>query len=152
MKATTTMPSCSPVPCASQLPSVSFSPVVLAEPDLCLNWDKLSGPAVAPRCACDYRATMLDSKPFEPGRLLTGFAFTPMLSGFYPAIFLGEPSLMPLGLLVGYATAALMGLPMVVLFDRHHWRSWWQFAVGGAICALPVMAYVATLAPDHFRV
>ncbi|HEY3784009.1 MAG TPA: hypothetical protein VGL55_01885 [Steroidobacteraceae bacterium] len=80
-------------------------------------------------------------------RLWMAFVLTPMLSGIYPAIFLAEPSVMPLGLLLAYTWAMVVGLPLVLWFDRRYWRSWWQFAAGGAACTLPTMALYALLKP-----
>jgi hypothetical protein len=85
-------------------------------------------------------------------RLWVAFALTPLLSGFYPALFLGEPAVMPIGLVLAYLSAGLFGLPLVLLFDRRYWRSWWQFAIGGAVCALPtLLVYAALGSPDHLQ-
>jgi len=46
-----------------------------------------------------------EALPLDRRRLLTAFAVTPLLAGFYPAIFLAEPSIMPLGLLLGVVMA-----------------------------------------------
>src|SRR4030081_3862416 len=59
-----------------------------------------------------------EAMPLDRGRLLTAFALTPLLSGFYPAIFLAEPSILPLGLALAYASTLLFGIPMVIYFDR----------------------------------
>jgi hypothetical protein len=89
---------------------------------------------------------------FDAKRLLTAFALTPLLSGFYPAIFLAEPSVMPLGLVLAYVSATFFGLPLVVLFDRHRWRSWWAFALGGVAVSLPtVLLYAVTQHPEHLQ-
>jgi hypothetical protein len=75
-----------------------------------------------------------------------------MLAGFYPAIFLAEPSLMPMGLVLAYTSAALFGLPLVVLFDRRCWRRWWHYCTGGAVCGLPAVALYALLRkPEHVQ-
>src|SRR3954453_8100506 len=68
-----------------------------------------------PQVAPPPEALRLDRR-----RLLTAFALTPLLAGFYPAIFLAEPSIMPLGLLLAYASTVLFGIPLVVYFDRRH--------------------------------
>jgi len=86
----------------------------------------------------------------EPRRLLTAFCLTPLLAGFYPAIFLAEPALMPLGLIVAYVSTIAFGVPLVLLFGRQLWRSWWQYCLGGAVCSLPaVLAYAFAHLPEH---
>jgi hypothetical protein len=88
----------------------------------------------------------------DPKRLFTAFTLTPLLSGFYPAVFLAEPSVMPIGLVLAYASATLLGLPLVMLFDRRHWHGWWQFALGGLACALPtVLLYAFAPNPEHLQ-
>jgi hypothetical protein len=92
----------------------------------------------------------LSIRKLEPRRLLTAFALTPLLSGFYPAIFLAEPMTMPIGLVVAYASALLFGLPLLLMFDRRQWRTWWHFTIGGAICAVPaMMVYGIVGTPEH---
>jgi hypothetical protein len=44
-------------------------------------------------------------KPLERKRLVTAFMLTPLLAGFYPAIFMAEPSVMPIGLALSYVSA-----------------------------------------------
>jgi hypothetical protein len=73
--------------------------------------------------------------PLDRRRLLTAFALTPLLAGFYPAIFLAEPAIMPLGLLVAYISTVLLGIPLVLYFDRRRYREWWMYVAGGAACA-----------------
>jgi Na+/melibiose symporter-like transporter len=83
-------------------------------------------------------------------RLFTAFTLTPLLSGFYPAIFLAEPSVMPIGLLLAYASAALFGVPLVVWFSRRVVREWWLYAIGGAACSVPtVLLYAFAPTPEH---
>src|SRR5271154_1014322 len=83
-------------------------------------------------------------------RLLTAFGLTPLLSGFYPAIFLAEPMTMPIGLVVAYASALLFGLPLIMLFDRRYWLTWWHFTIGGAACAIPAVILYGHLGhPEH---
>jgi hypothetical protein len=72
-------------------------------------------------------------------RLVTGFALTPMLAGFYPAIALTEPSLMPIGLGVAYLSAVLFGIPLVLYFDRRGVHHWGMYVIGGTICSLPAV-------------
>jgi hypothetical protein len=83
-------------------------------------------------------------------RLLTAFALTPLLAGFYPAIFLAEPSLMPVGLVVSYLSAALFGIPLVLYFDRSGLGKWWMYILGGAACSVPtVILYSMATPPEH---
>ncbi|HUI61776.1 MAG TPA: hypothetical protein VLV25_04715 [Steroidobacteraceae bacterium] len=90
--------------------------------------------------------------PLEPRRLLTAFCLTPLLAGFYPAIFLAEPTLMPLGLIVAYISTVAFGVPLVLLFGRRLWRSWWQYCIGGAVCAVPaLLVYAFARTPDHVQ-
>jgi hypothetical protein len=77
--------------------------------------------------------------PLERRRLLTAFALTPLLAGFYPAIFLAEPALMPVGLIVAYISTVLFGIPLVIYFDRRRIRNWWMYIIGGTACALPTV-------------
>jgi hypothetical protein len=79
----------------------------------------------------------------ERRRLLTAFALTPFLSGFYPAVFLAEPAIMPLGLLVAYVSAGILGVPLVFYCSRRGLRDWWMYVGGGAACALPSIALYA---------
>ncbi len=100
------------------------------------------------------RSERLPEQPqrLDVRRLWMAFALTPLLSGFYPALFLAEPAVMPIGLVLAYLSAGLFGLPLVLLFDRRHWRSWWQFAIGGAVCALPtLLLYAALGSPEHLQ-
>ncbi len=53
---------------------------------------------------------------------------------------------MPLGLLVAYVSALLLGIPLVFYFDRRRHREWWIYTAGGATCALPSIVLYA-LAP-----
>jgi hypothetical protein len=85
-------------------------------------------------------------------RLWMAFALAPLLSGFYPAIFLGEPAVLPIGLVLAYVSAGLFGLPLVLVFERRYWRAWWHFAIGGLICALPTLLLYAVLrSPEHLQ-
>jgi hypothetical protein len=92
----------------------------------------------------------LSVRRLAPKRLLTAFGLTPLLSGFYPAVFLAEPMTMPIGLIAAYASALLLGLPLILLFERRNWRTWWHFTIGGAACAVPaVILYGIVGAPEH---
>jgi hypothetical protein len=93
-----------------------------------------------------------EALPLERRRLLTAFALTPLLAGFYPAIFLAEPSIMPLGLLLAYASTLLFGIPLVIYFDRRHVREWWMYIAGGTACSLPtIVLYALAPLPDHLQ-
>jgi hypothetical protein len=99
---------------------------------------------LAPATAAAGPAT-LDRK-----RLFTAFTLTPMLAGFYPALLLAEPSLMPIGLVLAYASAVVCGIPLIILFDRRRVREWWLFMLGGTFCALPtVLLYAFAPTPEH---
>ena len=91
-----------------------------------------------------------DPLPLDRRRLLTAFALTPLLAGFYPALFMAEPSIMPLGLLLAYVSTVLFGIPLVIYFDRRHLREWWMYLAGGTACSLPtVLLYALAPLPDH---
>jgi hypothetical protein len=88
--------------------------------------------------------------PLDRQRLFTAFVLTPLLAGFYPAIFLAEPSVMPIGLVLSYASTVLFGIPLVLFFDRRGVREWWMYVVGGAICSVPtVLLYAFIQPPEH---
>jgi hypothetical protein len=85
-------------------------------------------------------------------RLFTAFCLTPLLAGFYPAIFLAEPSLMPIGLLLAYASTAVFGIPLVAYFDRRQVREWYMYIAGGTACSVPtVLLYAFAPLPDHLQ-
>jgi hypothetical protein len=85
-------------------------------------------------------------------RLFTAFCLTPLLAGFYPAIFLAEPSLMLVGLVLAYASTVLFGIPLVAYFDRRGFRDWYMYVVGGAACSVPtVLLYAFAPLPDHLQ-
>jgi hypothetical protein len=91
-----------------------------------------------------------DGHPLERRRLLTAFALTPLLAGFYPAIFLAEPALMPAGLVVAYLSTALFGVPLVYYFYRRGVREWWMYTIGGTACALPsILVYALAPLPSY---
>jgi hypothetical protein len=93
-----------------------------------------------------------EALPLDRKRLFTAFAMTPLLAGFYPAIFLGEPSIMPVGLLLAYASTVLFGIPLVMYFDRRGVREWWMYIAGGTACSLPtVLLYAWAPLPDHLQ-
>jgi len=92
------------------------------------------------------------AEPLDRKRLFTAFTLTPLLAGFYPAIFLAEPSLMPIGLVLAYASTVLFGVPLVVYFDRRGVRDWYMYIAGGTACSLPtVLLYALAPLPEHVQ-
>jgi hypothetical protein len=90
--------------------------------------------------------------PLHRKRLLTAFALTPLLAGFYPAIFLAEPSVMPIGLVLSYVSTGLFGVPLVLYFSRRDIHQWWIYGIGGAVCAIPtVLLYAFAPTPEHLQ-
>jgi hypothetical protein len=90
--------------------------------------------------------------PLDRKRLLTAFALTPLLAGFYPALLLAEPSIMPIGLVLAYASTVLFGVPLVLYFDRRRVRDWWMYIAGGTACSLPtVVLYALAPLPEHLQ-
>src|ERR1700730_6030232 len=107
-------------------------------------------PPTSPDAGLPQIAPPPEALPLDRRRLLTAFALTPLLAGFYPAIFLAEPSIMPLGLLMAYASTVLFGIPLVIYFDRRNVREWWMYIAGGTACSLPtVLLYALAPLPDH---
>ncbi len=91
-------------------------------------------------------------EPLDRKRLITAFTLAPLLSGFYPAIFIAEPTIMPICLGLAYGSAALFGIPLVALFSRRRVRSWWLYALGGTACSVPtVILYVVLPTPEHLQ-
>jgi len=91
--------------------------------------------------------------PLDRRRLFTAFCLTPLLAGFYPAIFLAEPSLMLVGLVLAYVSTAVFGIPLVAYFDHRGVRDWYMYILGGAACSLPTVVLYAFAAPlpDHLQ-
>ena len=90
--------------------------------------------------------------PLDRRRLFTAFCLTPLLAGFYPAIFLAEPSLMPIGLVLAYASTAVFGIPLVAYFDRRSVREWYMYIAGGTACSVPtVLLYAFAPLPEHLQ-
>jgi hypothetical protein len=109
-----------------------------------------SAPPDMPGAGPPQTALPSEVQPLDRRRLLTAFALTPLLAGFYPAIFLAEPSIMPYGLLLAYASTALFGIPLLIYFDRRQVREWWMYIAGGTACSLPtVLLYALAPLPDH---
>jgi hypothetical protein len=91
-------------------------------------------------------------EPLDWKRLFTAFALTPLLAGFYPAIFLAEPSLMPIGLVLSYASTVLFGVPLVAYYDRRGVRDWYMYIAGGTACSLPtVLLYAFAPLPEYVQ-
>jgi hypothetical protein len=110
------------------------------------------GPNPGPGGEQPHAAPPSEALPLDRKRLFTAFALTPLLAGFYPAIFLAEPSIMPIGLLLSYASTVLFGIPLVMYFDRRGVREWWMYIAGGTACSLPtVLLYAFAPLPDHLQ-
>lgn len=41
------------------------------------------------------------------------------------------------------------GLPMLLLFRKLRWLSWWHAMIGGALCAAPLVLYYLSINPGH---
>ena len=90
--------------------------------------------------------------PLDRKRLFTAFTLTPLLAGFYPAILMAEPSVMPFSLLLAYASTVLFGIPLVIYFDRRGVRDWWMYIAGGSACSVPTMIlYALAPLPDYLQ-
>ena len=99
-----------------------------------------------------HTAPPAPGEPLDWKRLFTAFCLTPLLAGFYPAIFLAEPSLMPVGLVLAYASTVVFGIPLVAYFDRHGVRQWYMYIAGGTACSLPtVLLYALAPLPEHLQ-
>ena len=110
------------------------------------------GPNPGPGGELPQTAPPPEALPLDRKRLFTAFTLTPLLAGFYPAIFLAEPSIMPIGLLLSYASTVLFGIPLVIYFDRRSVREWWMYIAGGTACSLPtVLLYAFAPLPDHLQ-
>jgi hypothetical protein len=111
-----------------------------------------TGPNPGPGDELPQTAPPPDALPLDRKRLFTAFTLTPLLAGFYPAIFLAEPSIMPIGLVLSYASTVLFGIPLVIYFDRRGVRDWWMYIAGGSACSLPtVLLYAFAPLPDHLQ-
>jgi hypothetical protein len=78
--------------------------------------------------------------PLDQRRLFMAFVLTPMLAGFYPALFRADPSLLPVGLLLAYGSGVVCGVPLILVFAHRGVRDWRWFMAGGAFCAFPAIA------------
>jgi hypothetical protein len=69
--------------------------------------------------------------------------FTPLLAPFYAAVLFGHPWALPIGLMLSYPAASLIGLPTLALLARNKRRiGYWQCVAIGMLCSLPaIIAY-----------
>ena len=69
--------------------------------------------------------------------------FTPLLAPFYAAVLFGHPWVLPIGLMLSYPAAFLIGLPILALLARNKRRiGYWQCVAIGMLCSLPaIVAY-----------
>lgn len=85
-------------------------------------------------------------------RMILGLVMAPMLPGFYSTLLFGQPWAFPLGILLSYPTAILMGMPLLLFFSRRNWLTWWQLGLCGAICVLPLeLLYWVVQQPPHLE-
>lgn len=85
-------------------------------------------------------------------RVVLGLLLVPMLPGFYSTLLFGQPWAFPIGLLLAYPTALLIGVPLLFLFNRRGWLAWWQLGLCGAICVLPLqLLYWHFRTPPHLE-
>ena len=82
-------------------------------------------------------------KRSSPRRLAAAFALTPFLPCFYCAIFFAQPWALPVGLAVSYPAELVVGVPTILFMRTRGWMQWWQLAIAGTLCALPVIAAYA---------
>jgi hypothetical protein len=107
---------------------------------------------MSPAAPAEQTAPSPATGSLDRRRLFTAFCLTPLLAGFYPAIFLAEPSLMPIGLVLAYASTVLFGIPLVAYFDHRGVREWYMYVVGGSACSIPtVLLYAFAPLPDHLQ-
>jgi hypothetical protein len=89
--------------------------------------------------------------PLHRRRLVTAFLLTPLLAGFYPALFLAEPIVMPISLGFSYGSTAFFGIPLMLYFNRRCERRWWMYLLGGAACSVPTLVlYALAPTPEYF--
>ena len=109
-------------------------------------------PRNGPRGGLPQTAPPVGVEPLDWKRLFTAFCLTPLLAGFYPAIFMAEPSLMPIGLVLAYASTVVFGIPLVAYFDRRGVRQWYLYIAGGTACSVPtVFLYALAPLPEHLQ-
>jgi hypothetical protein len=112
---------------------------------------KLNHHSNAARAGAPTPMTDLPAKPAPAtSRIVLGFTLAPLLPAFYATMFFAQPWAFPIGLGLAYPAAVLFGLPMFLLLLRRGWLGWWQLALIGALCALPVVAlYWHVGTPPH---
>ena len=109
-------------------------------------------PPLGPHGGSPQTAPPVGVEPLDWKRLFTAFCLTPLLAGFYPAIFMAEPSLMPIGLVLAYASTVVFGIPLVAYFDRRGVRQWYLYIAGGTACSEPtVFLYALAPLPEHLQ-
>jgi ABC-type proline/glycine betaine transport system permease subunit len=72
-------------------------------------------------------------------RVIIAFALTPLIA-VSPVLAFGDgigAVLYSIFLLIAYASAALLGIPLFLLLRRRRWLHPWQVAVAGIACAVP---------------
>ncbi len=98
------------------------------------------------------QATQIPSSP-SLRRILFALLFTPLLPPFYATLFFAEPWSLPIGLMLTYPSAWLLGLPIVLLLRRMQRLDWWALALAGAVCSLPaLLLYWWINTPPHLEV
>jgi hypothetical protein len=122
------------------------------KPEVAVAGANPASPSLVPADAATqhFGASESGAAPLDRHRLVTAFALTPLLAGFYPAIFVAEPALMPLGLIVAYLSTVIFGVPLVYYFDRKGYRHWYLYILGGAACALPSVVIYALATLPHY--
>jgi hypothetical protein len=97
-------------------------------------------------------ASNVDGHGVQPYRILFAFALTPVLPGFYATIFYAQPWAFPLGAAASYSATLLLGVPLFFLARRFGWLRWWQLALCGMLCAVPVvLCYWHLGTPPHLE-
>lgn len=85
-------------------------------------------------------------------RIILGFILVPILPGFYATLLFGQPWAFPIGVLLSYPTALLIGLPLIIAFGHRNWLAWWQVCIAGALCVLPLqILYWYFQQPPHLE-
>jgi hypothetical protein len=80
------------------------------------------------------------NKSFSARRITFALLVTPLLAPFYAAILFGHPWVLPIGLMLSYPSALLIGAPTLVLLIRNRWAGWCQCAAAGMLCSVPAIA------------
>jgi hypothetical protein len=75
-------------------------------------------------------------------RIAFAALFTPVLAPFYSAVLFGHPWALPIGLMLSYPAALLIGVPALALLARKRWTGCWHCIAVGMLCSIPaVVAY-----------